>query len=370
MRHVNLEPTTMPARLLERVRQEADALRRPGPRMIDEAECVVSVLLAIGFAHLLGAHNASWAAFSGYMVMRGHFAESALRGVLRIAGTVAGAAIALVIVPVVLPHPVAAAVAGMAIGGASLYGALTHRRAYGWLFVGLTFEMILLDKLQHPGDAIATFAATRVLEVAAGTAACLLVSFLSAATARRRWPAPPAAVPKTLGWHPEALRHAAQGAVALGLLSLLWDRFALPEPAQSSVTIMAAMLIPIGDLGRSGLVPVSRRLFHRAAGCLAGSAVAALLLWVAHGSAAVLLAGTCLGVVIGRHIENSRTAIAYVGTQFVLATLVVLVPDTDAVAHLAPAVERLTGALVGLALLEPVLLAWHLAIGLRARRTR
>jgi hypothetical protein len=54
--------------------------------MVDEVECVASVLLAIVFGHLADARNISWAAYSGYMVMRGHISESLLRGALRIVG--------------------------------------------------------------------------------------------------------------------------------------------------------------------------------------------------------------------------------------------------------------------------------------------
>ncbi|MEI9985872.1 MAG: FUSC family protein [Aliidongia sp.] len=65
---------------------------------MDELECVASVLLAIVFGHLADARNISWAAYSGYMVMRGHISESLLRGVLRIVGTGAGALLALALV--------------------------------------------------------------------------------------------------------------------------------------------------------------------------------------------------------------------------------------------------------------------------------
>ena len=37
---------------------------------------------------------------------------------------------------------------------------------------------------------------------------------------------------------------------------------------------------------------------------------------------------TVAGVVIGRHIENSRTGGTYIGTQFAIAFLFVLVPDS------------------------------------------
>jgi uncharacterized membrane protein YccC len=349
---------------------ETAELSRPGwrlvpemPRLVDEAECIVSVLLAILIAHLIGARNVAWAAFSGYMVMRGHVADSVLRGGLRIAGTVLGAALGLAIVPLVWQSCALASLACAAVGGATLYGALTGRRAYAWLFVGLTFEMILLDKLAHPADAVPAFARTRMLEVVAGTLACIAVSSLSALTARRIWPGRRAEKPRRIGWHPHALRHSLQAMVALALLPVLWALFRVPELEQGAVSIMAVMLVPLSALGTSGLKPVSRKLLQRVAGCLAGSALAGFVLVAAHGNPAVLIAGTALGVLVGRHIENGRHGITYVGTQFTLAILVTLVPDRYGDAAIAPAIERLTGILVGLALLEPVLLAWHVLAG-------
>ncbi len=347
------------APLPTRIAQGLAAFFRPGPRLVDEVECALSVLLAILLAHLIGARNVSWAAFSGYMVMRGHVADSLLRGVLRIVGTGAGAGVAILLVPTArLSLPEATLLCAM-VGGIALYRAMTSQRAYAWLFVGLTFEMILLDALEHPHHAVHSFAATRMLEVAAGTLACVVVSSLSALTARKHWPA--ARMPKTpsVSWHPHAARHAAQAAAALALLPLLGCAFAIPALAQSAITVMAVMLVPLSGLGTSGLRPVSRRLLQRVAGCIAGSALAALFLFAAHGSVPVLIAGTVVGVMLGRHIENGQSGIAYTGTQFTLAMLVTLVPDSYADAAIAPALARLTGTLVGMALLEPVLLIWH-----------
>ncbi len=347
----------MPVR--DQVKRELSNLFSLDARLVDELECSLSVLLAIVFAHMLDATNVSWAAYSGYMVMRGHVAESALRGVLRILGTSAGAGLAIALVPLVLDHLAGQILASATIGGTALYAALTARRAYAWLFVGLTFEMILLDKIQQPDLAVTAFALTRVVEVVAGTSACVIVSALSTLTMRRRWPAPPRAAVTQFGWHPGAARHAAQGAIALGVLPCL-AIFQLPELSQSSITIMAVMLVPVASVGRSALVPVSRRLIHRMVGCSIGALFAALVLFASHGNAAILILGTFAGVILGRHIENGGTAIAYSGTQFVLVILVVLVPDSYAHPGIDPALERLAGILIGLVVLEPVLLAWHL----------
>lgn len=329
---------------------------RISARTIDEAECVASVALAIAVAHGLGATNIAWAAFAGYMVMRGHAAETVQRGLLRIAGTIAGAALALLVTPWAVPRWPLAALALLLIGTASLYAALTARRSYAWLFLGLTFAMVIVDQLEHPAAPLGGFIETRILETLAGTLACVAVSLASAVSLRRRWPATPIPASERLGWRPQALRHAAQGGVALALLVGLSRVVAVPALAQAAITIMAAMLVPVGGIGRSGLLPVSRRLLHRGVGCGAGALLAALSLFAAHGRPMVLIAATLIGVAIGRHIENGAHSRRYVGTQFTLAVLVVLVPDSYAGA----ALERLAGIGVGMAVLVPVLLAWHL----------
>lgn len=340
--------------------RELKAFIEPGPRLVDELECVLSVLLAIVFAHALDVRNVSWAAFSGYMVMRGHVSQSLLRGVFRIVGTTIGAGLAVLLVPLLLPSLVSASLVGAAIGGVTLYGALTSRRSYAWLFVGLTFEMVLLDHLAHPGLAVVDFAKTRVFEIIAGTVACVLVSMVSTLTARRRWPASPVPPASSLGWHPGAARHAAQGACALALLPWLGTLFGVADLAQSAITIMAVMLVPVSSLGVASFWLVTQRVLHRAAGCIVGGIVAALVLFAAHGNAPILILATALGVMIGRHIENGRGPIAYSGTQFTLAILVTLVPDSYAAAAIDPGLHRLIGILVGSALMEPVLIAWHL----------
>jgi len=335
--------------------------------MVDELECVASVLLAILLGHLADAHNISWAAFSGYMVMRGHLADTLVRGLLRIAGTGLGVLLALALTPLVAPSPWLSAGALAAVGGLTLYGAITRRHAYAWLFVGLTFEMILLDQIAHPGAPLGPFAASRAREVVAGTIACILVSWLSSRSLRRRWPGAPQPPPAHLGWSPDAAGHAALGALALVFVPLLAAVWRGPDFAQSGVTIIAVMIIPASAIGASGLAPVTRRILLRVAGCAAGAALAAAFLFLAHtpalapAGAAVLICGTVLGVALGRHIENAQGALAYAGTQFVLVILTTLVPDSYAQAALTPALARLVGILVGMALLFPVLAVGRLA---------
>jgi uncharacterized membrane protein YccC len=265
-----------------------------------------------------------------------------------------------VIVPYAAPSLPISMIAAGVVGTAAMYATLTAKRSYAWLLFGLTYEMILLDKLDNPAMDTMALAHNRLLEVWAGTVACLLVSLVSTLTVRRRWPGPALPEPARLGWHPHALRHSIQAGIALALLPVLSRYLDVPQLWQASVTIMAVMIVPAASIGRSAFQPVNRRIWLRTLGCLAGALLAAVIVLLAQGSAPVLIAGTCFGVLIGRHIENGETKLTYMGLQFTLAMLVVLVPDSYADANTQPALERLISIFVGMALLEPVLLLWHL----------
>lgn len=327
--------------------------------MTDELECVASVLLAIVIAHLIGAEMIAWAAFSAFVLMKGPITETVLRAVLRMIGTLLGATLAIWFVRLSSGVMWQMMLVTALVGSIGLLGMLTARRAYAWLLFGLTFIMIVFDWLEHPAIKVDDLALTRVLEVGAGTLACLIVSVISTLTARRRWPVSAASIAPPVGWHPDAVRHALQAALALAVLPVVHHYFDVPELAQAGVTIVAVMIVPVATLGSSGLKPVSGRLRQRAIGCLCGGVLAAAVLFLSGGSVPILIAGTCLGIIIGRHIENGSARNAYVGLQFTLAILIVLVPDDYANVSIGPGLERLISIFVGMGVLLPVLVIGH-----------
>ncbi|MEK1890696.1 MAG: FUSC family protein [Phyllobacterium sp.] len=319
--------------LWKAITDELRSLGRPGPRLIDEFECVLSVLLAIVFAHALGAQYVGWAAFSGYAVLRARLSESFMRGTFRIVGTVAGALVALVLAPLIADKPFMLALALAVIGAATLYFALVSRRSHAWLFTGLTFCMILIEGMKDPGNSVLPFAQSRVVEILAGTFACILVSALSNLTVRRALrrdqltikPAAPAQAPAL--WHKGAALHAMQAGLALVLIPFIWRWTGFSSLSQSSVTIMAVMLLPVATLEASALHPVTSRILMRFVGCAAGGILAIAVLLSSHHSPLLMTLALCAAVVIGRHVENGNPATSYIGIQFALAFLVVLVPD-------------------------------------------
>ncbi|KOQ84956.1 FUSC family protein, partial [Pluralibacter gergoviae] len=89
-------------------------------------------------------------------------------------------------------------------------------------------------------------------------------------------------------------------------------------------------------------------------GCLSGALLGFVALIVSHQHIWLLTLLLAAGVVIGRIIENGALKIKYIGTQFTLALLVILVPDHYAAISVDPGIERLLGILFGIVILEPV----------------
>lgn len=336
-----------------------DFTPQPGAslRLVDEIACLASVLLAIFWSHLLGVGNVGWAAFSAYMVIRTSFAESLRRGVLRVLGTAVGVALACLLAPQLMRATALLSIA-LALGGAiTLYLALLERRGYGWLIAGLSFAMVLVDGMQHPHQPLNQFAQARLLEVCVGTGAAVLVSALAMLALPRptQFSVP---VPVTPECRPAARRHALQGGIALALIPWVWCSFHLQALSQSSITIMAVMMVPMADLATRAQ-SAAIRLRHRLIGASIGGLLATAVLLLSHASPLVMTLAACIGVVVGRHIENGKLPITYAGTQFALACLVVLVPDGYAGPDAASGIERLAGIFLGMALLEPVRLLFQ-----------
>ena len=341
--------------------QEFHTPQRLKPRALDEVETVLSVLLAILFAHVLHARNVGWAAFSGYIVMRSQLSITMTRGGLRLLGTATGAltawGVALLMGQVL---PLLSLTLGL-VGGLTLYCALTRVRSYAWLLTGLTFSMVTLDGLTHPLEQVTDFAQTRMLETSAGTLACLVVSLVSSWTLRPRLPpaeAAPAPRPAaSTAWNPGAALHALQAAIALAVVPWLARWLGDKELTQAAITITALMMVPLSSLTTAQQL-VSTRVVHRFVGCMAGAIVATLATLLCQGVLWATLLCLVAGVVMGRHIENSGGRLAYVGNQFSLLFLVVFVPDSYQALSAEPGFARLQGVVIGIILLQVVRLAF------------
>ncbi|PMQ04459.1 p-hydroxybenzoic acid efflux pump subunit AaeB [Dyella sp. AD56] len=326
-------------------------LLKPGPRMVDQAEAIASVLLAIAIAQLAGTRNVGWAAFSGFMVIRSHLSASTQRAALRVLGTVLGALGGYVVATQIVGHPLWASLSLGLVVTATMYMVLVGRRPYAWLFTGLTFLMVVVESVVPQASSPASYAVSRVAEILIGTSASLIISYLSSKTLRRWIPGqPPKLAVSQFGWHTNAAWHALQAGIAAALVPLFYRWVAIPALIQAGITVMAVMAVPLASLDTNRRV-VSTRMVHRFIGCSLGALLAIAILLSCGHNAVLITLGVCLGVAIGRHIENGPHRYGYIGVQFALAFLVVLVPDRYASADIGPGVERLLGILAGFAML-------------------
>jgi uncharacterized membrane protein YccC len=349
--------------------RELKSLRPFGPRAREAARPVLSVLLAVGIATILNLDDLSWAAFSGYMVMRGSGVETIRRGLMRIAGTVGGALLGLLLAPTAADRSELLMAFLFLVSWIGIFGSLATKYSYAWLFFGLTAGMILTQTLASP-DSVVHFAATRVAEIVVGTCACLFVAgLLSDASINKEKHSNPefrcGHLPEALSenWllrHWPLLEHSTRCALAVALLPLVWRWFSIEDFSQTAITSYIVMIVPSMAVQERQQRNVYERMVHRTLGCLLGGTVALLcvgLFGTGLAATAIILAA---GVWVGYSIQIGCEGISYLGTQFTLGLLITLVQGAGPITDATPGLERLLGILIGSATLCMVITTWPL----------
>jgi uncharacterized membrane protein YccC len=215
---------------------------------------------------------------------------------------------------------------------------------------------------------IASFAMLRVAEVCVGTFACVVVSgafHVGIQWYERRRPASQVvaaaaasanAAPPTF----EALRHArmvlgVQAGVAVAILAALTYALKLPGFAQALVTTIAVMILPPTSVVVRSQKPVADKMVQRTVGCLIAGAVGIALLPLMQGQVVPCLLALAAGVWAGCHVQTGQQGASYIGRQFTIAFIMVFVQDHAWSADPHPAMMRLSGILIGIAILTCVM---------------
>lgn len=349
--------------------RELRSLSLRGPRASEAIRPVLSVLTAVGVAAALNLDDLSWAAFSGYMVMRGSVAESIPRGLMRVAGTVGGAMLGLLLAPAAADSPVLLIAFLFLVSAIGIFQSLATKFSYAWLFFGLTAGMVLTEALNSP-ESVVHFAATRVAEVSLGTGACLLVACLLSAT-----PAEDRKQPRAIIWcgrlrelldeawlqnHWLLLEHSVRGALAVALLPFVWRWFGIEDFSQTAITSYVVMIVPSAVVRERRHETIYERMAHRTLGCLLGSAVAMLCIGFVGTDLPAMVLVLGIGVWLGYSVQIGREGISYLGTQFALGMLITLVQGPGPITDVMPGLERLLGIFIGSAMLCVLLLLWPL----------
>ncbi|MGF7134578.1 putative membrane protein YccC [Paraburkholderia sp. EB58] len=357
--------------------RELAAWKASRARVTFAAEAVLSVALSVALANALGLSDTWWAAISGFAVMQTSFAGSVQRAVHRITGTVIGAALGTMLGPWLGDRPWLFVPALGAIGGIAVYRANGSKAAYAWILGGVTALMVTYEAHKFASvRATALFAALRVAEVAVGTFACVLVASVfhfgpkwyrknrtpsdaSSARAAGESTAPSAAVLTSL---PESVRPTRtllglQAALSITILASLTYVLHLPGFAQAMVTAIAVLIVPPGLAADRTRQPVMEKMVQRVAGCMIAGVLAVVLLPLMQGQAVLCMLALSIGVWAGCHVQTGREGASYVGRQFTIAFIMVFVQDHHWSSDPLPALMRLSGILIGIAVLAAVMLA-------------
>jgi uncharacterized membrane protein YccC len=236
----------------------------------------------------------------------------------------------------------------------------------------VTYEAHTLTSIEQT----ASFAALRVAEVLVGTLSCVLVSglfYLAVRGYRRIWPASPAAraadaagsgapsaaaaAPPLQSLYTARMLLGLQGALTIIVIAALTYALKLPGFSQALVTTVAVLLVPATSLVAHDSRPVVVKMVQRLAGCLLAGALSVVLLPLMNGNAVLCLLALSLGIWVGCHVQTGTEGASYIGRQFVIAFIMVFVQDHQWTADPVPALSRLAGILIGIAVLSGVMLA-------------
>jgi uncharacterized membrane protein YccC len=337
------------------LRHEVRAFSLRDPRALQAWRPVLSVAIAVAAAHAIGLKDSWWSAISAFIVMQEAFGPSVYRGVLRIAGTLVGAGLGLLLGPTMATHAVLFVLLMGASAWLGLFGALRYKHSYAWVLGLITFVMVMCEAVAAPGDLFA-FAGERVANIVVGTLACVIVAGLTeprllAWLAGRRTPAPAAAGAAASA--PAADRrtvalHAVEGAAAVVLLSiavLLHDLRSFP---QAMVTAVVVMIVPLGGGHAERLVSVTQRMVQRVVGCCAAGALAFALLPLIGQQPVWCQVALALGVWAGAYMQRGAASVSYAAVQFSVAFLMVFVQDAGWTVNGWVALQRLGGVFAGI----------------------
>jgi uncharacterized membrane protein YccC len=346
-----------------------------GARGLEAAEATASVTLAILGALALHSGEPWWAAITAFMVTRASPSLALSRGIMRIAGSVAGAVIALAVLRVFVYQSLPFCLSLFLISCIGLFGFVCSRFGYAWLVGTVTACLVMLMSLDQPQEAFNT-AVNRVAEVIIGTVASLIVTSLSPRLADARAAAaaglldpPPLAFwrrrygAELLRWLPgkkPLLWHACRGGLTVMLMPALADWLAPESPVTIGITVVMVMSIPTTAILESNSRAIIERAAHRLIGCLIGALVGLACLAFIGSDFLLWISLIPPGIWLCSQIQTGTTGISYIGTQAMFAYVMSMVQGQGPPDSIAPGFNRLVGVMGGLSILFVVTLVLSL----------
>lgn len=327
-------------RFAHAIRADVVAFDQGGPRVRQAIACGVAVAFAIWLAIVLNLDYPMWSGISAFTCLQSSAAASALKGLLRILGTITGALVAAFLIHFVAQDHFVLLLALFVGVSFSLYRSYLSRWMYAWLLGGITFGLVLMMTLADASAGLHA-GAYRAAEIIVGAASAWLSGalLLPAAIDPERDKAI-MAKPKP-GSKRRAALTAINGGIGIVTVIVLYDLFDFPGFSSSFVSI-----IRIADLDPQ----VGRhRGFLRLIGCVVGGGVGLLVVGFAMDWLPSLLFWVFAWSVVFAYFGSGSEASGYAGFQAAIAFYLTCVPDMAPAVTLDPAIDRLAGIVMAMA---------------------
>ncbi len=279
-----------------------------------------------------------WSGISAFLVVQASARATALKSVLRIAGTLGAALVSVLVLGFVADSHIGLVLALFAGVSYPLYRSYRSAYPYAWQLGAITTGIILVAALADPAIGL-RYAAYRAAEIGTGTLAAYAVARL--ALPGSLGPEVDLALAKpTETSAPLAERAALEAGLGVVLVTLVYDWLDLPGFSSATVS-MTRLVDPNPDLGR-----------HRGLLRLIGAAVGGAAGLVAAGLSIDALPGLALGVfsasAVFAYFFAGAPASSYAGMQGGMAFLIAFAPGLAPVTTLEPAIDRLAGIIVAM----------------------
>jgi uncharacterized membrane protein YccC len=337
-----------------------------GPRGLEALEAALSVTLAVLAALAVHSDNPWWAAISAFQVTRASLAVALSRGMMRVAGSFAGAAIGVILLRLFAYQPLPFCLSLFVVAFIGFFGFAISRFSYGWLMGAVTANLVMLSAFTQPQAAF-TIAVNRAADVVIGTVASLIVCGLMPAPddtgpvpAPGQLERPPLAIWRR-SWGAELQRwldgkwplvlHACRIALTVMLLPALANWLAPVSPVTIGLTAVMVMSVPITVILEADTRIIVQRSAHRLIGCLLGALLGLACLAVVGSDFVLWVLLLAAGVWLCSQIQTGTTGVSYVGTQAMFAFVMSMVQSQGPPLSISPGLERLVGVMAGLSVL-------------------
>jgi uncharacterized membrane protein YccC len=320
-----------------------------GPRAQQASMAALAVAISVTVASAMHLPDAWWAAISGFISTQATRPASVTKGVLRVIGTVIGAAAALFLVGWLAYDQVACCVALFIVCTIGVLALNVSPHGYAWLFFSATFSLVLLMSLVDPLNAF-DFAAYRSIEVVIGTIAAIIVATaLAPEGSTDATSAAPPGWTDLLGARWPVVLQAVRGGIAVAVIPVLWSYFYLPGLSATATTAASVLAVPVlADHPLDSDRKMVERAIHRLLGCFVGGIAALALLAIPLTEFLPWLVSLAAGTWLFAYVQSSPRGIGYLGTQAAVVYMLTLVQGDGPPISIMPALDRFAGITIGM----------------------